>query len=356
MSETGREGNMYRLAGAKVGLFGEVTGDDDYSGRSDFDNVFDNVEEWRARGARAMPDEQGERGERDQQAEGAALTLDGGGRLIRRQWHNGAWYFSVVDVVAVLTDARIPRNYWSDLKRRLMQDEGYDELHAKIVQLKMRSADGKAYATDAAGMETMLRIVQSIPSPKAEPVKQWLARVGTERLQERADELDGLSEDQRRLFVRDQLAEHNKSLAVAAGDAGVISMRDFAVFQDFGYQGLYGGERARDIHARKGLAKGQAILDHMGSTELAANLFRATQTEEKLRREGFQDRDAANTTHYAVGKKVRQTIAELGGTMPEDLPTPPDSVQQVRKREQRRIEGERQPSLFGPEDEGAPTA
>ncbi len=118
--------------------------------------------------------------------------------------------------------------------------------------------------------------------------------------------------------------------------------------------GLYGGERARDIHARKGLAKGQHILDHMGSTELAANLFRATQTEEKLRREGIQGKDAANQTHYDVGRKVRQTIAELGGTMPERLPTPSDSIQQVRQHEQQRIESERQPSLFGPDDANEP--
>ncbi len=168
----------------------------------------------------------------NEQDPGAALTFEGDGRLIRRQWHNGVWYFSVVDVVGLLTDAKIPRNYWSDLKRRLAQDEGFSELHAKIVQLKMRSLDGKAYATDAADVETMLRIIQSIPSPKAEPVKQWLARVGTERLQEAADELAGLTEDQRRLYVRDQLAEHNKALAAAAGGAGVINPRDFAVFQD----------------------------------------------------------------------------------------------------------------------------
>lgn len=102
----------------------------------------------------------------------AIQPFDGeSGRLIRRQWHDSRWFFSVVDVVGVLTDAQIPRNYWSDLKRRLTKDEGFGELHAKIVQLKMRSLDGKRYATDAADAETILRIVQSIPSPKAEPLK-----------------------------------------------------------------------------------------------------------------------------------------------------------------------------------------
>jgi hypothetical protein len=188
----------------------------------------------------------------DEQNSGGLVPFAGGeGHLVRRQWHEDRWYFSVIDVVDLLTDAQIPRNYWSDLKRRLAQDEGFSELHAKIVQLKMRSLDGKLRATDAADVETMLRIVQSIPSPKAEPVKQWLAGVGAERLQEAAD-LAGLSEDQRRLYARDQLAEHNKALAATAGNAGVVSTRDFAVFQDHSYMGLYAGERARIFMRARG--------------------------------------------------------------------------------------------------------
>ena len=142
------------------------------------------------------------------------------------------------------------------------------------------------------------------------------------RRQELANQrlLQGMGEDERRLYVRDQLAEHNRSLADAAASVGVISPRDFAVFQDHGYMGLYGGERAHDIAARKGLTPGQRILDHMGSTELAADLFRATQTDEKLRREGVQGRDAANATHHAVGRAVRKTIAELRGTIPKTCP------------------------------------
>ncbi|MDE3230647.1 MAG: DNA damage-inducible protein D [Chloroflexota bacterium] len=174
------------------------------------------------------------------------------------------------------------------------------------------------------------------------------------RRQELADQrlLQGMSEDERRLYVRDQLAEHNRSLAGAAASAGVISPRDFAVFQDHGYMGLYGGERARDIAARKGLAPGQRILDHMGSTELAANLFRATQTDEKLRRDGIQGRDEANATHHAVGRAVRKTIEELGGTMPEDLPTPNESIRQVRRKEQARALHDSQPPLFGAVEKG----
>ena len=94
--------------------------------------------------------------------------------------------------------------------------------------------------------------------------------------------------------------------------------------------------KAQDIKERKGLKKSQNILDHMGSTELAANLFRATQTEEKLRRDNIQGKENANRTHMEVGKKVRQTIKELGGTMPEDLPTPEKSVQQIEREQERK--------------------
>ena len=140
-----------------------------------------------------------------------------------------------------------------------------------------------------------------------------------------------LSEDDKRLAIRNELATHNKHLAAAAKDAGVETPLDYAIFQDHGYKGLYGGRGAKDIHSAKGLKKSQKILDHMGSTELAANLFRATQTEEKLRRDHVRGKQKANQTHFEVGQKVRQTIADLGGTMPEFLPTPEASIQQIEK-------------------------
>jgi DNA-damage-inducible protein D len=138
-----------------------------------------------------------------------------------------------------------------------------------------------------------------------------------------------LSENDKRIAIRNELAAHNKYLAAAAKDAGVESGLDYAIFQDHGYKGLYGGLGAKDIHASKGLKKSQKILDHMGSTELAANLFRATQTEEKLKRENVQGKREANKAHYEVGEKVRTTIKDLGGTMPEALPTPTQSVKQI---------------------------
>lgn len=158
------------------------------------------------------------------------------------------------------------------------------------------------------------------------------------RQQELIDNYEELSEDQKRLAIRNEMTAHNKSLAEAAQMAGIIDPRDYAIFQNRGYQGLYGGLGAKEIHERKGLKKSQKILDHMGSTELAANLFRATQTDEKLRRENVRGKYAANEVHFQVGKKVRETIKELGGTMPEDLPTPEKSIAQIeREQEQRRL-------------------
>lgn len=145
------------------------------------------------------------------------------------------------------------------------------------------------------------------------------------------------TEDEKRLFLRNELAKHNSQLADAAKNAGVIEPRDYAIFQNYGYQGLYGGLGAQEIHARKGLKKSQKILDHMGSTELAANLFRATQTEEKLRRERIKGKARANQTHYQVGAKVRQTIKELGGTMPENLP-PAESIKKVETKKRKQLQ------------------
>jgi len=156
------------------------------------------------------------------------------------------------------------------------------------------------------------------------------------RQQELIEDYENLSEDQKRLAIRNEMKIHNKSLAEAAQNAGVINPKDYAVFQNKGYQGLYGDMGAKEIHTRKGLKKSQQILDHMGSIELAANLFRATQTDEKLRRENIQGKEKAGRTHYEVGKKVRETIHELGGTMPEDLPTPNKSIKQIEKEEVKR--------------------
>lgn len=173
----------------------------------------------------------------------------------------------------------------------------------------------------------------------ADPTKEVVALGQTyfavqTRIQEiqQMDAYNRLStEEERRIFLRNEMSKHNTYLPAAAKNAGVQDGLDYAIFQNHGYAGLYGGLDAKGIHIRKGLKKNQQILDHMGSTELAANLFRATQTEEKLRNENIKGKQKANQTHYAVGAKVRQTIKEIGGTMPENLPSA-ESIKTVQKK------------------------
>ena len=156
------------------------------------------------------------------------------------------------------------------------------------------------------------------------------------RRQELSDQ-EQLEEDDRRLTIRQDIRLHNNRLSNTAMRAGVIEPKDYAIFQNHGYRGLYNGLDQAGIHKRKGLKKSQKILDHMGSEELAANWFRVTQAESKIRREGIQGKDQANRVHFEVGREVRQTIKKLGGTMPENLPTPDKSIQQLEARKTKRL-------------------
>lgn len=180
------------------------------------------------------------------------------------------------------------------------------------------------------------------PSKVVIAIAQTYFAVQTRR-QELSDEqvFSELDDDQKRLLLRKELVEHNKRLSSAAHDAGVKKPFEYAVFQNYGYKGLYGGLGQKEIHARKGLNPKEKILDHMGHEELAANLFRATQTESKLRRENIQGKDKANQTHYNVGVEVRNTIKRLGGEMPENLPTPEKSIQQIEKQTKKQLKGQK---------------
>ena len=167
------------------------------------------------------------------------------------------------------------------------------------------------------------------------------------RRQELADD-KALKEDRTRLLLRAEMKKHNKNLAGVAKQAGVIQPVDYAIFMDHGYRGLYGGLGMRDIRERKRLKDKEHVLDHMGSTELAANLFRATQTEEKLRRENVRHKEHAYRIHGEVGRKVRQTIRELGGTMPERLPVA-ENIKKVESREKKRLKAQQRKALPNPE-------
>jgi DNA-damage-inducible protein D len=161
--------------------------------------------------------------------------------------------------------------------------------------------------------------------------------------QENLERFEDMSEERRRLFLRDQLVSHTQILAETASEAGVISKDDFAIFQEHGYQGLYGGEKIADIQQRKKLEPQQNVVDYMGSVELAANLFRSTLTEAKLKKEAISDKDTANEAHYMVGMEVRETIKRIDGTLPENLPTPKESTAELRGKESKLLQPRKRP-------------
>ncbi len=143
-----------------------------------------------------------------------------------------------------------------------------------------------------------------------------------------------LTEDEKRFYQRNLTRKGNYSLNQTAKNAGV---KNFDKFHNSGYKGLYNGETADDIAKRKGLRYREDILDNMGSEELAANLFRITQTESKLKRDNISTEKEANKTHYNIGKNIREVIAKNGGTMPENLPTPEKSLKQLEKESKKKL-------------------
>lgn len=216
------------------------------------------------------------------------------GRQIRKVFHADEWWFSIIDVVEVLVGGDRPRKYWNDLKKKLLQ-EGYDQLSEKIGQLKMLSADGKFYATDCANTETLFRIIQSIPSPKVEPLKRWLARVGKERLDEienpelamgRMQELyekkgypkTWIDKRLRGIAVRQDLTDEWK-------DRGASTRMEFAVLTNEIMQGAFGLKV--DEYKQVKTLKQENLRDHMTDIELILTML-GEATTTKLHR----DRDS----------------------------------------------------------------
>ncbi|MBP6810471.1 MAG: DNA damage-inducible protein D [Saprospiraceae bacterium] len=262
---------------------------------------------------------------------------------IKRLDENGTEYWSARDLSKVLEYLEY-RNFQPAIERakEACQNSGQNvadhfvDIHEMIIIGK--GGERSVESVKLSRYACYLIVQNADPAKEVVALGQTYFAVQT-RLQEirQMEEYNNLgSDDEKRLFLRNELRRHNAQLADAAKDAGVIDAVDYAIFQNFGYQGLYGGLNARDIHLRKGLKKSQQILDHMGSTELAANLFRATQTEEKLRRENIKGKPKANQTHFEVGKKVRQTIQELGGAMPENLPTE-ESIKKMESNEKEKL-------------------
>ncbi len=275
---------------------------------------------------------------------GKSIQRDSGGHIspferIKRINDTGNEYWDSRDLAAVLEYTQY-RNFEAviDKAKLACLNSGYNiEDHFADVSkmVEIGSGVGREIKTTLLSRYACYLIIQN-----ADPKKEIVAQGQTYfALQTRRQELqDEQIEGERRLLLREEMRRHNAQLADAARDAGVVEPMDYAIFQNHGYMGLYGGLKQEDIHRRKGLKKSQKILDHMGSTELAANLFRATQAEEKLRRENVKGKDAANRTHHDVGAKVRQTIRELGGTMPEELQTA-ESIKKLENK-QRRLLGD----------------
>ena len=157
------------------------------------------------------------------------------------------------------------------------------------------------------------------------------------RRAEVSDYFNQLDENNKRLVIRGDIKQWNQMLAEAAHNAGVITDTEFAEFQNAGYMGLYGGLTVADIHERKGLKGKERILDFMGSTELIANLFRISQAEEKLKKDNIIGEQAANETHFVVGAEVRKAIQRVGGSLPEDLPTPARSITEIEREQLKKL-------------------
>lgn len=264
---------------------------------------------------------------------------------IKQISEEGFEYWSARDLAKLLEYAQW-RNFENAISKakESCKNNGYEvEDHFADVSNMVELGSGATREVDDYRLSRFacyLIVQNADPSKKNVAMGQAYFAIKTrqkELIEEEEQKLIQSEENQRRLFLREEMKKHNKHLADAANNAGVKDPRDYAIFQNYGYKGLYGGLSRQDIHDRKGLKKSQDILDHMGSTELAANLFRATQTEEKLRRENVKGKYNANQTHYEVGKKVRETIKELGGTMPEDLPTV-DSIKKIEREERKRLE------------------
>lgn len=172
------------------------------------------------------------------------------------------------------------------------------------------------------------------PRLKIVALAQTYFAIQTRKQEISEKEYSSLTEDEKRFYQRNLTKKGNYSLNQAAKNAGV---KNFDKFHNSGYKGLYNGETADNIAKRKGLRYREDVLDNMGSEELAANLFRITQTESRLKRDNIQSEKEANKAHYEVGSKIRKTIKELGGTMPEDLPTPKKSLKQLEKENKKSL-------------------
>ena len=260
---------------------------------------------------------------------------------IKRTRPDGSEYWAARELAPVLDYAKW-ENFYKVIKRAMIacENSGHNGLDhfpevRKMIQIA-KGAQREVVDYELSRYACYLIVQNGDPRKEVIALGQTYFAIQTYR-QEVADQFNQLDEDSRRLVVRGDIKQWNQLLAETARSAGVITAEEFAIFQNAGYMGLYGGMTVDDIHHRKGLAIGQKILDYMGSTELIANLFRISQTEEKLRKDQVEDANTATAVHYAVGNEVREAIRKIDGTMPEDLPTPEKSIAQLEKEQMQRL-------------------
>ena len=240
-------------------------------------------------------------------------------KTIRRTLHNDEWWFSVVDVVGAISETSNSRRYWSDLKKQFIEKEGFVELYEKIVQLKLQSPDGKFYETDCANTETLFRIIQSIPSPKAEPFKRWLAKVGYERVQEienpelasqRAKAIykakgypdDWIEKRMRSIAIREELTDEWKN-------RGVQEDKEFAILTAEISKAAF-GMTPSEYKPHKGL-KRENLRDHMNDLELIFSMLGEASTTEIARNTNTQGFDENKTAARQGGKIAGNARLEL---------------------------------------------
>ena len=253
---------------------------------------------------------------------------------------DGIECWSARELAAVLEYSQW-RNFQKVIERAMIacENSGHDVIDdfaevSKIVEAGATSKSIKDY--ELTRYACYLIVQNGDPRKESIALGQTYFAIQTYR-QEISEHFNQLDEDRRRLIVRGDIKQWNQLLVETAHDAGVITNEEFAIFQNAGYIGLYGGLDVEGIHDKKGLTARQKILDFMGSTELIANLFRISQTEEKVRKDNVEGADEATKVHYSVGKEVRSAIEKIGGTMPEDLPVPEKSIQQIEKEQMQRL-------------------
>jgi len=259
---------------------------------------------------------------------------------IKHLSEDGDEYWYARELAAVLEYVQW-RNFAKVLERAILacKNSGYEILDhfAEVSKIVEAGATTKPIIDFKLTRYACYLIVQNgDPRKKVIALGQTYFAIQTRR-QEVADYFNQLDEDNKRLVIRGDIKQWNQMLAEAAHNAGVISNEEYATFQNAGYMGLYGGMKVEDIHQKKKLKEKDRILDFMGSTELIANLFRISQTEEKLKKDNALTADDANEIHFIVGREVRGTIERVGGTMPEDLPTPNKSISDIEREQLKKL-------------------